>query len=85
MADEGNGNRDANVKETVRFWRAWKTVHQLCKDRVRDTDHPSDMLRFNVQFLPWPQNRRNRLEWIYCDNRMLIAMASRDTSCLTRR
>ncbi|ROW05230.1 hypothetical protein VSDG_00066 [Cytospora chrysosperma] len=33
MADEGSGNRDANMKETVRFWRAWKTVHQLCKDR----------------------------------------------------
>lgn len=30
-------NREANIKETIRFWRAWKTVHQMCQDRVCDT------------------------------------------------
>lgn len=37
MDDESNLNREANVRETVRFWRAWKTVHQMCQDRVCDT------------------------------------------------
>lgn len=34
MDEEGQTNREANLKEAVRFWRAWKTVHQMCKDRV---------------------------------------------------
>lgn len=37
MDDEARAvNREANIKETIRFWRAWKTVHQMCQDRVRD-------------------------------------------------
>lgn len=36
MDEEGQTNREANLKEAVRFWRAWKTVHQMCKDRVCD-------------------------------------------------
>lgn len=34
MDEDGQTNREANLKEAVRFWRAWKTVHQMCKDRV---------------------------------------------------
>ncbi|KAH8759311.1 RNA polymerase [Diaporthe sp. PMI_573] len=33
MDEDGSSNREANLKEAVRFWRAWKTVHQMCKDR----------------------------------------------------
>lgn len=72
MADEG-GNRDANIKETVRFWRAWKTVHQLCKDRVCDE---------NIVFVSnQPAYARAGVR----DDTMLIATACRDTSSLTRR
>lgn len=41
MDDEARAvNREANIKETIRFWRAWKTVHQMCQDRVCDTTSP---------------------------------------------
>lgn len=40
MDEEGQTNREANLKEAVRFWRAWKTVHQMCKDRVCDNKVP---------------------------------------------
>lgn len=39
MDEDGGSNREANLKEAVRFWRAWKTVHQMCKDRVRTTQY----------------------------------------------
>lgn len=39
MDEDGGSNREANLKEAVRFWRAWKTVHQMCKDRVRRTQY----------------------------------------------
>lgn len=47
MDEEGQTNREANLKEAVRFWRAWKTVHQMCKDRVCDKPSPfhSDLSR----------------------------------------
>jgi DNA-directed RNA polymerase I, II, and III subunit RPABC1 len=32
MDDFGN---DAVMKETVRLWRAWRTVHEMVADRVR--------------------------------------------------
>lgn len=41
MEDEAVANREANLKETIRFWRAWKTVHQMCQDRVCDITSPS--------------------------------------------
>lgn len=42
MDEDGSSNREANLKEAVRFWRAWKTVHQMCKDRVCDNTMPLD-------------------------------------------
>lgn len=74
MADEGSGNRDANVKETVRFWRAWKTVHQLCKDRVCDTNHPSSVLRTFARMLFCSQDRWRSPGRVACDDTMLTAM-----------
>lgn len=59
MADEGSGNRDANMKETVRFWRAWKTVHQLCKDRVCDANYPFHVFHTIVQTPCWFSKRRH--------------------------
>lgn len=47
MDEDGNPNREANTKETVRFWRAWKTVHEMCLDRVhqnRETGECDDQL-----------------------------------------
>lgn len=35
-------NKEANLKETIRFWRAWRTAHQMCRDRVCDT-RPSSL------------------------------------------
>ena len=74
MADEGSGNREANVKETVRFWRAWKTVHQLCKDRVCDAIYPFSVLHFSVQMLSVVSEPPAQTRMGTCDDTILIAM-----------
>ncbi|EON96571.1 putative dna-directed rna polymerases ii 24 kda polypeptide protein [Phaeoacremonium minimum UCRPA7] len=33
MDEEGNSNRDANARETLKFWRSWRTVHEMVQDR----------------------------------------------------
>jgi hypothetical protein len=32
---DDSSNSDVRFKETVRLWRAWKTVHEMVADRVR--------------------------------------------------
>lgn len=44
MDDEAAANREANLKEAIRFWRAWKTVHQMCQDRVCHISLPSSFV-----------------------------------------
>ena len=46
MDDFGN---DAVMKETVRLWRAWRTVHEMVADRVR----PPCIFLLPIH-LPWP-------------------------------
>jgi RNA polymerase Rpb5, N-terminal domain len=41
MSDDGyddDGRRqatDETDKEVIRLWRAWKTINEMCKDRVK--------------------------------------------------
>lgn len=54
MDEDGNSNREANLKEAVRFWRAWKTVHQMCKDRgyeLTDEEVNPSLEKFKDEYL----------------------------------
>lgn len=34
--EEDNSNQSVFAKETTRLWRAWRTVHEMVQDRVRN-------------------------------------------------
>lgn len=38
---EDDGQREANERNIVRTWRAWRTVHEMVSDRVSQTCSPS--------------------------------------------
>ncbi|PSR73855.1 RNA polymerase [Coniella lustricola] len=53
MDDEAAANREANLKEAIRFWRAWKTVHQMCQDRgyeLTDEEVNIPLDRFRAEY-----------------------------------
>lgn len=70
MDEDGSSNREANLKEAVRFWRAWKTVHQMCQDRVCDTPIPFDqtLARHHATTINWM--RPHPKHGPFCDRRI---------------